>query len=106
MLEAAGSAGGLDVVNLSMYYQRESIAATGPGGTGGRPRGDPVLDVIRSGAGYDTLFVVAAGNDGEDFTAICDMRPACLDLPNVISVAALNRGTVDALLLTGSEAES
>ena len=73
-----------------MYYQKESITAAGPVGTSSRPRGDPVLDVIRND-GIETLFVVAAGNDGEDFTAICDMRPACLDLPNVISVAALDR---------------
>jgi subtilisin family serine protease len=81
---------GLDVINLSMFYQKENIASIGPDGASSRPRGDPVLEVIR-GTGYDTLFVVAAGNDGEDFTAICDMRPACLDLPNVISVAALDR---------------
>jgi hypothetical protein len=97
MLDEAGLAGGLDVVNLSMFYQKESIAPAGPGGADNRPRGDPVLDVIQSGAGYETLFVVAAGNDGEDFTAICDMRPACLDLPNVISVAALD-GKIAGLL--------
>ncbi|MBR1164942.1 S8 family serine peptidase [Bradyrhizobium elkanii] len=98
MLDEAGSAGGgLDVVNLSMFYQKESIVAAGPGGAVSRPRGDPVLDVIQSGAGFDTLFVVAAGNDGEDFTAICDMRPACLDLPNVISVAALDGKTTGLL---------
>ena len=103
MLEAAGTQGGLDVVNISMFYPKENIAADGSGGTSSvatvsRPLGDPVLDVIRH-AGYYTLFVIAAGNDGEDFTAICDMRPACLDLPNVISVAALDRGT-DSNLLT------
>ncbi len=97
MLDEAGPAGGLDVVNLSMFYQKESITPVGPGGAGSRPRGDPVLDVIQSGAGYETLFVVAAGNDGEDFTAICDMRPACLDLPNVISVAALDGKTAGLL---------
>jgi len=92
---------GLDVVNLSMFYSKESIAAAGPTGVGSRPRGDPVLDVIRT-AGYDTLFVVAAGNDGEDFTAICDMRPACLDLPNVISVAALDRSETGIFTLAPS----
>lgn len=96
---------GLDVVNLSMFYQKESIAAAGPFGTAGRPRGDPVLEAIRT-EGYDTLFVVAAGNDGEDFTAICDMRPACLDLPNLISVAALDRGEAGMYTLAGSGMES
>ena len=91
-------AGGLDVVNLSLFYERESIGAGLPGGMGTRPRGDPVLEVIRND-GLETLFVVAAGNDGDDFTAICDLRPACIDLANVISVAALDGSTSDAALL-------
>lgn len=100
MLNEAGAAGGLDVVNLSIFYEREGIGAGVPGATGTRPRGDPVLDVIRSD-GSETLFVVAAGNDGDDFTAICDLRPACIDLPNVVSVAALDGGASDAALLRG-----
>jgi subtilisin family serine protease len=52
------------------------------------------------------LFVIAAGNDGEDFTAICDIRPACLDLPNIISVAALDRGEAGNYTLAGSGMES
>lgn len=100
MLNEAGAAGGLDVVNLSIFYEREGIGAGMPGGMGIRPRGDPVLDVIRSD-GAETLFVVAAGNDGDEFTAICDLRPACIDLPNVISVAALDGGASDAGLLRG-----
>lgn len=94
-------AGGLDVVNLSIFYEREGIGAGVPGGIGTRPRGDPVLDVIRND-GLETLFVVAAGNDGDEFTAICDLRPACIDLPNVISVAALDGSASDATLLRGS----
>ena len=93
---------GLNVVNVSIFYQKESISAAGPGGSSSLPRGDPVLDVIRAD-GNDTLFVVAAGNDGEDFTAICDMRPACLDLPNVISVAALDGGAAGAALYTPAD---
>lgn len=100
MLNEAGAAGGLDVVNLSIFYEREGIGGGVPGGRGTRPRGDPVLDVIRSD-GSETLFVVAAGNDGDDFTAICDLRPACIDLPNVMSVAALDGSASDAALLTG-----
>ncbi|MCK1728243.1 S8 family serine peptidase [Bradyrhizobium sp. 142] len=103
MLEAAGTQGGLDVVNISMFYPRETAdgsSGSSSVGTGSRPLGDPVLDVIRR-AGSLTLFVIAAGNDGEDFTAICDMRPACLDLPNVISVAALDRASDTDLLTIG-----
>lgn len=104
MLEAAGAQGGLDVVNISMFYPKETAdgsSGTSSVGTVSRPLGDPVLDVIRR-AGSLTLFVIAAGNDGEDFTAICDMRPACLDLPNVISVAALDRATdTDLLTIAG-----
>lgn len=99
MLDEAGPSGGLDVINLSMFYEKESIIPAVPGGVTARPHGDPVLDVIQN-AGYETLFVIAAGNDGEDFTAICDMRPACIDLPNVISVAALDGSAANAGLLT------
>lgn len=97
MFNGAAAAGGLDVINLSIFYEREGI---GPSVTRGatRPRGDPVLEVIRS-EGHETLFVVAAGNDGDDFTAVCDLRPACIDLPNVISVAALDE---DYTLLRGN----
>ncbi|RXG84339.1 S8 family serine peptidase [Bradyrhizobium vignae] len=99
MLNAAPK--GLDVVNISMFYQKVPTDVSGGTSSGGAdsrgPHGDPVLDVIRGDA-YETLFVIAAGNAGEEFTAICDMRPACLDLPNVISVAALDRGTDAALL--------
>jgi subtilisin family serine protease len=98
MLDNAGTAGGLDVVNLSIFYDREGIGGGVPGGLAIRPRGDPVLDVIRDD-GHETLFVVAAGNDGDDFTAICDLRPACIDLPNVISVAALDGSASDVALL-------
>jgi len=100
MLDEAARANGLDVVNLSLFYEREGIGAGVPGGMGTRPRGDPVLDVIRDD-GAETLFVVAAGNDGDEFTAICDLRPACIDLPNVISVAALDGSASDAALLRG-----
>ena len=37
------------------------------------------------------LFVAAAGNGGNDNSIMCSTRPACFDLPNVVSVAALNR---------------
>ncbi|SMP81213.1 S8 family serine peptidase [Noviherbaspirillum suwonense] len=105
MLNAAIPLYGLDVVNLSIYYERERIGARGPGGIGARPSGDPLLNVIRSD-GYHTLFVVAAGNDSDDFTDICDLRPACFDLPNVISVAALDGSAQGAALLTGADGGS
>jgi subtilisin family serine protease len=38
-----------------------------------------------------TLFVAAAGNAGADKSYICDLRPACFDLPNVIAVAGIDR---------------
>lgn len=47
------------------------------------------------------LFVVAAGNEGERLSYICDVRPACFDLPNVISVAALDAKTPPKLLADG-----
>jgi subtilisin family serine protease len=42
-----------------------------------------------------TLFVAAAGNAGLDKTFLCDIRPACFDMPNVIAVAAIDRSSGD-----------
>lgn len=44
-----------------------------------------------AGAQFAALFVVAAGNTGSEKSYICDVRPACFELPNVISVAAVDR---------------
>lgn len=51
------------------------------------------------------LFVVAAGNEGLDFSANCPMLPACeLDLDNVITVVGLDAQDDDpALWKTGTE---
>ena len=91
---------GLDVVNLSFSYPRQSITISN-----GKEKNQPfdlVLQTIRK-LGQDTLFVVAAGNDNEQFSAICDSRPSCFDLPNVISVGALDGSVADAPMLAVSE---
>ena len=80
--EAANTGRGMDVVNLSFEYRRSADFEA--------LKGDPVLTTI-SELGRNTLFVVAAGNDGEELSAICDKRPACFDLPNVISGAAFDQ---------------
>jgi subtilisin family serine protease len=48
------------------------------------------------------LFVAAAGNAGINKSYLCDIRPACFDLPNVIAVAALDRNASEPSFL-GSE---
>ena len=68
----------IGVVNLSLGYPVSQNASY-----------DPVERLIEAQQD-DILFVAAAGNDGANKSHICDVRPACFDLPNVISVAALN----------------
>jgi subtilisin family serine protease len=54
-------------------------------------------------AAGSVLFVVAAGNEGEKMNLICDVRPACFDLPNVISVAALDSNAQPSLYSDGGK---
>jgi hypothetical protein len=69
----------VDVVNLSFGYM---------------PRSPLLNDPVESGiaAQESLLFVAAAGNHRSNKTNICDLRPACFNLPNVIAVAALAGG--------------
>jgi subtilisin family serine protease len=99
MLVQSLPVGGLDVVNFSFYYPRQSVPSADGGEQTQRTFSDPVLQTIRT-LGKGTLFVVAAGNDKEQFSSICDSRPACFDLPNVISVGALDGSVPDAPLLS------
>jgi subtilisin family serine protease len=69
----------VDVVNLSWGYRKVTAGA------------DPVESAIAEN--WSVLFVAAAGNDGDDKTNNCEIRPACLELPNVIAVAALGKHT-------------
>src|SRR5262249_22117052 len=75
-----------DVVNLSFGYMLDPQ----------RGRQDPVQTSIAN-LRDRTLFVMAAGNYGADISYICDVRPTCFDLPNVIVVAALDRETTPGL---------
>jgi subtilisin family serine protease len=69
-----------EVVNLSFGYMLDPQ----------RGIQDPVQTAIASQQDR-TLFVMAAGNYGADVSYICDLRPTCFDLPNVIVVGALDR---------------
>lgn len=67
---------------------------------------DPILDQIIKWE-EDALFVVAAGQNGEDAnTGVCNTRPACYaySQPNVLSVVGLENdpAAVDLLHVTGS----
>jgi subtilisin family serine protease len=76
----------VDLVNMSWGYVKTIRGS------------DPVEDAI--GANNSVLFVAAAGNQGADTSAICDVRPACFNFPNVISVAALANDQLSPSLLT------
>ena len=73
----------LPIVNMSFGYL---ISAQNPD-----LQPADVLERPIAGLENTTLFVAAAGNAGADKSYICDIRPACFDLPNVIAVAALDR---------------
>jgi subtilisin family serine protease len=73
----------LKVVNMSFGYlmsaQNPDLQPTDP------------LEQPIAGLQGTTLFVAAAGNAGADKSYMCDLRPACFDLPNVIAVAGIDR---------------
>jgi subtilisin family serine protease len=75
------------IVNMSWGYVKTT------------PGPDP-LETAIAGDRYSVLFVVAAGNQGVDTTSICDVRPACFDFPNVISVGALSNNLETTHFLT------
>ena len=81
----------LRVVNMSFGYL---LSAQNPDTKIIDPLEDPILGLRDS-----TLFVVAAGNAGADKSYICDIRPACFDMLNVISVAAIDRDLTSPSLL-------
>lgn len=83
---------GTDVVNFSFGYTLDSPGAN-----------DPVETAISEQK--DMLFVASAGNYGTNKTYICDLRPACFDLPNVIAVAALSGAQDAPRLLPGLEGQ-
>ncbi|MBT1508869.1 S8/S53 family peptidase [Bradyrhizobium sp. SRL28] len=80
-----------EVVNLSFGYMLDPQ----------RGIQDPVQSAIISQQDR-TLFVMAAGNYGTDVSYICDQRPTCFDLPNVIVVGALNRSVDSPKLYTAA----
>jgi len=73
----------LKVVNMSFGYL---MTAQNPDLQLTDPLEAPISALVNA-----TLFVAAAGNAGINKSYLCDIRPACFDLPNVIAVAALNR---------------
>ena len=85
--------GKADVVNFSFGYGLDPNA-------GAR---DPLLTTIANWSGR-VLYVAAAGNAGIDETYLCDVRPACFDMPNVIAVAGLDRN-IDAPSLSAIDGQ-
>ena len=105
----------LRVMSMSISYDFEASA---------RNVFDPIAQLIRDLEDSDYLFVAAAGNapegqPGERFQGNCDVRPACVDANNIISVVALdldhdapsvlpssNRGEVFDIAAPGADIES
>lgn len=82
-----------DVVNMSFEYR--------PKGAG---QNDLLWEAMKQQEG-NTLFVVAAGNDGELLSrdGDCSVRPACQQAPNVITVGALSFGEPPTMHLNPGE---
>jgi thermitase len=57
---------------------------------GGGPRSELLLEAIRAANARGILFVAAAGNNGRDNDRT-DTWPANYDVPNIVSVAAIDR---------------
>ncbi|MGX9117289.1 S8 family serine peptidase [Mesorhizobium sp. BHbsci] len=76
------------VVNMSFRYEPDVEVPEDE--TSLRPTTDRLQEIIEK-LGKDVLFVAAAGHSssGMDLSRFCNVYPACLNLPNVISVAAL-----------------
>lgn len=85
----------LKVVNMSFGY---IMTAQNPDLQLRDPLEEPIAALSNA-----TLFVAAAGNAGIDKSYLCDIRPACFDLPNVISVAALDRNASKPAFVGGDQ---
>jgi len=72
--------------------------------TGDKRTGDPIE--IRITDLRNLLFVTSAGNDKANMSNQCNVRPACLSLPNVISVVALNLSADNPQLWTTTDGRS
>lgn len=82
-----------DVVNMSFEYRLN--------GTG---QNDLLWEAMKQQEG-NTLFVVAAGNDGKLLAqgSECSVRPACQQAPNIVTVGALSLDEPPTLHLSPSE---
>jgi hypothetical protein len=72
---------GVQVFNMSFGYTTTSSVHT--------DHAEKAIRLLQR----NVVFVAAAGNDGQDKSGVCDVKPACLarNLGNVISVVALDR---------------
>lgn len=90
------------VVNVSFKYQPGRVADS----LGIVAQTDFLQEEIK-GLKKHTLFVAAAGQDdrqasGRDLSNFCDVYPACLNAPNVISVVALGGNRSNPKVMKGA----
>jgi len=78
---------------LAMQYATDNGAKVTSNSYGGPGDGSAYYDGVNHQNANGVLFVVAAGNDGMN-TDATKVQPACVDLPNVISVASCTQSEV------------
>jgi len=89
-LRFLGSGGGLtsDAV-LALQYAVQKGVRVSNNSWGGSSYNASLVAALTAARNADHLFVAAAGNDGRDVDVL-PLYPACYDLDNVVSVAAIN----------------
>jgi hypothetical protein len=87
-----------EVIDLILERQPRIINMSWGGYAPGSTGVDPLEEAVSLARNANILVVAAAGNDSRNLSIVCDVRPACYDLPNVIAVAALDGGDRPALL--------
>jgi subtilisin family serine protease len=88
-LSKNGSGSMTDAVNAINYARKMKVNIMS-NSWGGGGFSQTVYDAVKAASDAGILFVAAAGNDGKDNDGRSPSYPASFDLPNVVSVAAID----------------
>lgn len=88
-LSANGSGTMTDAVNAINYARMMKVNVMS-NSWGGGGFSQTVYDAVKATSDAGILFVAAAGNDGKDNDGKSPSYPASFDLPNIVSVAAID----------------
>jgi hypothetical protein len=88
-LSSMGSGSMTDAVNAINYARKMKVNVMS-NSWGGGGFSQTVYDAVKAASDAGILFVAAAGNDGKDNDGSSPSYPASYDLPNIVSVAAID----------------